>query len=352
MFKATTLQEISVIVREITSDFSKPLNLIEDKTAVEPRLNFKEKKIFFSNACISTILLYELYYGYKKYIHRILLYNVLISLNFQKGYLTNIAYLLRRLEQEINKFKDKNIRIAENLNTENIIYFLLGHELGHAQLKNSDEEMEGKLLDIRNIISDIYKDVKPKTLSEKIAFEGLCEYVNRKKIVEELACDRNGILNFFMKSISSVLKQHEVVEIAKMLVRIIALRQFPTNIATAMKTKLGLSGFYEYRNIHRMDVLRIGLATFSISECLSNCLDSTFVNFFTNETLTYNKVMKHTVFDWVKQFNTVAKVSTGQLVEDEKLFNNLQNIFDNLQLELIQAIEYKTNTQKVPYKDC
>lgn len=345
MFKATTFQEISFLVKEFSSDFPQPLSLVEDKSVVEPRLRFKEKKIFFSNACIATILLYELYYKHKKDIHRILLYNVLISINFLKGYLTNIPFLLFKIEQEINKFFNKNIYIDEYLNTENTISFLLGHEFWHAKFKNNPELMKEKIDEIRNIIINPCKDVDPKTLREKAAFEGLYDYVNRNRIIEEFACDRNGILDFFSNSIPPGLKQHEIIEVAKQIVRIIAMRQFLSNIATASKTKISIASIREYRNIHRSDILRIGLATFSIMECLGNYIDNSFIDTFSKETLKYHKVMTYTFVDWVKQFNTLAKASNELLIEDDKLFDNLQNHFDQLQLELIQIIECKANTR-------
>lgn len=343
MFKASTFQEILLLVKDFSSDFPQPLSLREDKSVVEPRLRFKENKIFFSNACISTILLYELYYKHKKDIHRILLYNILISINFQKGYLNNIQFLLFKLEQEINKFCNKNIYIDGYLNTENIIAFLLGHELWHAKFKYNQELRNEKIDEIRNIIINPCKNVDPKTLREKAAFEGLYDYINRNRLIEEFACDRNGILDFFSNSISPVLKQHEIIEVAKQIVRVIAMRQFPLNMATASKTITSVASIREYRNIHRADILRIGLATFSVIECLGNLIDYSFIDTFSKETLKYHKVMSYTFVDWLKQFNTLAKASNEQLIEDDRLFDNLQNHFDQLQLELIQIIECKAN---------
>lgn len=90
MYQTIKLQDLLTLVEEYSKCLPEPILLVEDQTAIEPRLRFQEKTIFFSNACISTVLLYELYYAHKKNIHRILLYNVLIDINFRKGYLYNV----------------------------------------------------------------------------------------------------------------------------------------------------------------------------------------------------------------------------------------------------------------------
>jgi len=339
MIHFASFEELSEWVTEQSASLPTPFHLEENKACVRPNIRTKTKVIYFSNACIAQYLIYELYYDYKKHFRKIIFYNALLSRKFSYQYLDDVHVLLDMLDKELIKIERNLPKITLDVYFKQVVYFLLGHELWHAKFKADSLLKKQKMNEVENLLKEVFADLKPHTFRQKIAFNDIDKNLLEPKHIEELACDRNSIKEFFRTSLPEGCSTLDAAKVAQQIIRSMVIRQYVSTIDLASRTEHNSV----YRKQHQFDTNRTGFLTYIIAECMPNDVDESFIKLFSHETLRFKELLTISPFYWIWQLRTLNKVSSEKRIDDIDRQNRYLELFDTLQKRIIRIILEKAN---------
>lgn len=193
--------------------------------------------------------------------------------------------------------------------------------------------------EVKDLFKEVFADLKPHTFRQKIAFKDIDKNILEPKHIEELACDRNSIKEFFRTSLPEGCSALEATKVAQQIIRSMVIRQYVNTIDLANRAENNSI----YRKQHQFDTNRTGFLTYIIAECMPNDVDESFIKIFSHETLRFKELLTINPVYWIWQLRTLNKVSSEKHIGDIDRQNQYLELFDTLQKRIIRIILDKAN---------